>query len=109
MSTDDKKVLPRSDAMVIESKQLGVWRLLWATNKGRRYSQYIEEFQVYTPYVIRLFLDVYGIAPRLFVFFVLSHVWAGVENALSMYLSTRILRAVSSSYKYGRLKPADEI
>ncbi|KAJ2919899.1 hypothetical protein MD484_g561, partial [Candolleomyces efflorescens] len=94
MSTDDKKVAPGSDAVVIESKQLGVWRLLWATNKGRGLNQYIEEFKVYTPYVARLFLDVYAIAPRLFVCFILSRVWAGVENALSMYLSSKILRAI---------------
>lgn len=96
--TDEKKDLPSGsqDDVVIESKQLGVWRLLWVSDKGRPISQYIEEFRTFAPYVTLLFFEVYAVAPRLFMFFVMSRVWAGVEHALTMYLSTRILRAVSA-------------
>ena len=84
------------DNVVIESQQLGVWRLLLASNKGMRPRQYYEEFQTLTPYVIRLFSDVYATAPRLFVLFLFLRIWQGLEEAFLTHLSTRILRAVSS-------------
>jgi hypothetical protein len=86
------------DDVVIESQQLGVWRLLLASNKEMRPSKYYEEFQTFTPYVIRLFSDVYATAPRLFVLFIFLRIWQGFEEALLMHLSTRILRAVGSFF-----------
>ena len=82
------------DDVVIESQQLGVWRLLLASKKGIRPSHYYEEFQTLTPYVIRLFSDAYATAPRLFVLFLFLRIWQGFEEAFLMHLSTRILRAV---------------
>ncbi|KAJ2917467.1 hypothetical protein MD484_g2900, partial [Candolleomyces efflorescens] len=82
------------DDVVIESQQLGVWRLLLASKKGIRPSHYYEEFQTLAPYVIRLFSDVYTTAPRLFVLFLFLRIWQGLEEAFLTHLSTRILRAI---------------
>ncbi|KAJ2935697.1 hypothetical protein H1R20_g1395, partial [Candolleomyces eurysporus] len=82
------------DNVVIESQQLGVWRLVFASNKRIRLGQYYEEFQTSTSYMIRLFSDVYATAPGLFVLFMCLRIWQGFEEALLMHLSTRILRAI---------------
>ncbi|RXW25404.1 hypothetical protein EST38_g399 [Candolleomyces aberdarensis] len=82
------------DNVVIESQQLGVWRLLVASNKRMGLYRYYEEFQTSIPYMIRLFSDVHATAPRLFVLFVLFRIWGGFEEALFMHMTTRILRTI---------------
>ncbi|KAJ2934277.1 hypothetical protein H1R20_g2819, partial [Candolleomyces eurysporus] len=90
------------DDVVIESHQLGVWRLLLASNKRMGPCRYYEEFQTSMPYMIRLFSDVYTTAPRLFVPFVLFRIWGGFEEALFMHMTTRILRTIESGLIRGQ-------
>lgn len=94
---DDKK--PSSDEyedVVIEEEQLGVYRLLIATTKSRRrrYLKTIQELRGSIPYLVALFREVYSLAPGLFVCLVLWKVWVGLEGAVLLHLSTRMLRLV---------------
>ncbi len=52
------------------------------------------------PFLKRLAIDVYTLDPWLSVLYVLSRIWWGVESAVSLYLSSRLLKTVSLAYIY---------
>jgi len=56
-----------------------------------------ESFLQGLPLFYQLSVEIWSIAPRLFTLFLLTQLWQGIEDALQMHFSTRLLKAVSGN------------
>ncbi|KAK0448163.1 P-loop containing nucleoside triphosphate hydrolase protein [Armillaria borealis] len=54
------------------------------------------------PFLKRLAIDVYTLDPWLSVLYVLSRIWWGVESAVSLYLSSRLLKTIEACLLEGK-------
>ena len=97
MSTDvDVAKQPKgsSKKYAISENQLGVWKLFVA--KGR--SQGIwAEIRETIPLIIRVFVDVYKVSPKLLFLLLFSNCWTGVELAVDMRIGNMFLAQVSNT------------
>ena len=80
--------------IVIENLRLGVWNLKIAKTTGFKIVQWWTDTKSAVPLLYRLCSDVFSLAPRLFTLFLFCQIWKGVEDALSMYFSSLLLRQV---------------
>ncbi|TEB23738.1 P-loop containing nucleoside triphosphate hydrolase protein [Coprinellus micaceus] len=89
--------------VVLQQEQLGIYRLVFATSKNKRMllMNEIQDMRHSAPHLVRLFKDVYGLSPSLFGYVILGKVWAGLEDALLVYLSTRLLRVIEIALSSG--------
>ncbi|CAA7271192.1 unnamed protein product [Cyclocybe aegerita] len=89
----------------IRETRLGVWilkvahdpRLVGAT--GRKH---YEDLKSTLPLLRLLASDIYGVAPRYFVLFLLCQVWQGIEDAVLMFFSNLLLTTVEAGIKSGK-------
>jgi len=98
LSTNEKPLLDdtRIDE-VVSAEQIGVWEFL--TVKQPRWNllgQWSELKSIIFPYR-RLAFEIYTLSPGLLFLYILSKIWIGIEQALSLYLSSRVLQVVSHS------------
>lgn len=93
---DDSKDEKKYDDVTIQTLQLGVYHVAIATSREKfwQWGKWNKDFKESMPYVLRLLQDIHLVAPTLFLWFMLAKIWAGVESALLMHLSTSMLRAV---------------
>jgi hypothetical protein len=94
-TTDLKKVDKKEDLDdLVSSLQLGVWQVL--TVKGVPFDpkRWREEFVAGFSHFLRLVSEMYRLSPGMLVLFMLSKMWGGVEAAVLMHLSSRLLRIV---------------
>ncbi|KAK0205840.1 hypothetical protein DFS33DRAFT_535802 [Desarmillaria ectypa] len=88
----------------VETIQLGVWKLLLAKssvnplNIFKWWNSVASSF----PFLKRLAIDIYTLDPWLSVLYVLSTIWSGVESAVSLYLSSRLLKTIEASLHEGK-------
>lgn len=82
-----------TDATVI-SNQRGIWEF-WTVKQSRfdphrRWTELKSGFQLFR----RLATEIFALSPGLLILFILSKLWGGVETAVLMHLSSRLLRIV---------------
>jgi hypothetical protein len=74
--------------------QLGVWRVL----RSKSFSGSRMPFCSYTPgLLLRFILEVFTIAPGLFILFILLSVWTSAKSTLSQHFLLSLLQAVGWS------------
>ena len=98
-SPHDEKLPPgkaKSAAPNIEEYQLGVWLLRLDRDRLLGKGKLWDSIRKALPLYYNLILEIYRIAPRLFTLFILTQIWQGVEDALQMQFSSRVLKAVST-------------
>ncbi|PBK72150.1 hypothetical protein ARMSODRAFT_745078 [Armillaria solidipes] len=97
-----KKNQPSS--VQVETIQLGVWKVLMAKSPmnpldiSKRWNRVASS----VPFLKRLAIDVYTLDPCLSVLYVLSRIWWGVESAVSLYLSSRLLKTIEACLLEGK-------
>lgn len=89
------KSVKEKDVTPIYSNQLGVWRVLMQQDPYFGIKKQWDNFLTTIPLIWRLSVDIYNLGPGLFIFAILAKVWSGVESALLLYLSSRLLTIVS--------------
>ena len=90
--TDEKKTAPK-----IDEYQFGIWRLMIQQDVMFDIRKLWESFLQGLPLFYQLSVEIWSIAPRLFTLFLLTQLWQGIEDALQMHFSTRLLKAVSGN------------
>lgn len=93
--TEDKK--EDADASVADSavsSQYGIWEF-WSVkqtrfNPQRRWLELKSGLELFR----RLAREIYSISPGLLVIFISSKLWRGIETAVLMHLSSRLLQIV---------------
>ncbi len=81
--------------------QLGVWEVVLPVSAGWDLGYFtlpsVAEFMDYLSIyglIFRLFKDIYALAPRQFIVFILSEVAQSFEGGINLYLNSQILDAV---------------
>jgi len=78
----------------IDDIQLGVWRLKVGKPSGGVLRQHFDSITLAYPLFYRLCSDMFSLSPRIFLFFFVCQFWTGIEAAVSMHLSSSLLRMV---------------
>jgi hypothetical protein len=90
--------------IIIENLRLGIWNLKIAKPTGHKLVQWWTDIKSAVPLLYRLCSDIFSLAPRLFTLFLFCQIWKGVEDALSMYFSSLLLRRVCHDWLYSPRK-----
>ena len=88
---------PSGSACTIDIKEfhLGVWHIKVALPRGRfAVKHYIDTIRSSLPFVQRLTMDIWALAPSLLILYLVCQFWTGVEEALLLQLSGTLLRKV---------------
>ncbi|KAK0463142.1 uncharacterized protein EV420DRAFT_1732696 [Desarmillaria tabescens] len=72
--------------------ELGVWKVVLLNNARWDYRSRWNNLLLAFPLFRRLAIDVYTLDPTLSILFILEKIWSGVESAILLYLSSRLLR-----------------
>ncbi|KAK0440861.1 P-loop containing nucleoside triphosphate hydrolase protein [Desarmillaria tabescens] len=88
------RLTAKDDQSKIETIALGVWKVSYLKNTPFNVRKQISDLGAAFPYFQRLALEVYSLEPMLAILFVLNKLWKGVEGALLLYFSSRILRII---------------
>jgi hypothetical protein len=80
--------------IIIENIKLGEWNFKIAKISGHMLIQWWRDIKSAVPLFYRLCSDIFTLAPRLFIFYILCQIWRGVEGALLMHFSNLLLRRV---------------
>lgn len=82
------------DAKIV-STQLGIWQ--FSTLKDSEWNPKIPILEITSTLTLfrRLTLEIYSLSPGLLILYVLSKIWSGIEFALLLHLSSRLLQIVS--------------
>jgi hypothetical protein len=96
----EKETNPIDSNIVIEDIQLGIWRIRTGSTPGWNLRHRFDTLASAYPFFQRLCRDIYSLSPRTFVFFLVCQIWAGVEDALSMHLSSSLLRMARKSSRH---------
>ncbi|RXW11362.1 hypothetical protein EST38_g14494, partial [Candolleomyces aberdarensis] len=94
---DDASAGANKYDVTIQEHQIGVFRLLIAVeNNTRGLAQYWKNLVPTTPLatLCRLTSDIYQTAPGLLVLYVLSLAWGGMQQAVEMTITNRVLKLV---------------
>ena len=94
-SVKEKEAIPTDPNIVIEDVQLGIWRMRVGNTPGWNIRRNFESITSAYPLFHRLCRDIFSLSPRIFVFFLVCQIWDGVEDAISMHLSSSLLQMVS--------------
>jgi hypothetical protein len=91
----EKPLLEKSTVDKTLSTQIGVWQ--FSTLKNIGWNPKLPLAEVLSAFALfrRLALEIYAIAPGLLSLYILSSIWSGIENALLLHLSSRLLQIVS--------------
>ncbi|KAJ7596694.1 P-loop containing nucleoside triphosphate hydrolase protein [Mycena floridula] len=76
------------------SVQLGVWKLTMLKEQSFQMKKHLKDLVSAIPLLKRLALQIYTLEPLLFVCFLASKFWSGVESAVMLYLSSRLLKII---------------
>lgn len=95
---------PETPVSPLESLQLGAWNVLLerrslATSLTARWHQLI----VAIPLFRRTFIDLYCMEPALMRRVIALKVWTGVEGAVTLHLSSKLLKLLETGVKAGEL------
>lgn len=90
-TTDSSK----EDVDDIVSVQLGIWQVL--TLKGSTFDskQWRDDIVTGSTHFFQLLWDMYRLSPGMLTLFMLTKAWGGIEAAVLMHLSSRLLQIVS--------------
>lgn len=85
---------PSTDETV--SEQVGIWE--FSTLKQRRWDPRVQLAEIVSGYAFfrRLAVEIYELAPGLLSLYILAKIWNGIESALLLHMSSRLLQIVSS-------------
>ncbi|KAF9041003.1 hypothetical protein BDZ89DRAFT_331298 [Hymenopellis radicata] len=89
----------------IERHQLGVWKLTFARSSGwnlRKHLGNVATIFSSFPLFRRLATEVYALRPGLSVLYVASSIWNGIESAVLLYLSSRLLEQIETVITTGQ-------
>ncbi|KAK0205768.1 P-loop containing nucleoside triphosphate hydrolase protein [Desarmillaria ectypa] len=87
-------ITTKDDRRKVETIALGVWKVSFLQSTPFNVRKQISDLGSAFPYFHRLAIEVYTLEPVLVMFFVLNKLWKGVEGALLLYFSSRILRII---------------
>ena len=78
----------------LDTKKYGIWDF-WTVQQARfdprrRWEEGVSGFRLFR----RLANEIFGLAPWMLVLFILSKIWTGIETAVLMHLSFRLLQIV---------------
>ncbi|KAG7441585.1 P-loop containing nucleoside triphosphate hydrolase protein [Guyanagaster necrorhizus] len=74
--------------------ELGVWKVVLLNDVHRDYRKNWNNILLALPLFRRLAIDIYTLEPMLSILFVLEKFWSGIESAVLLYLSSRLLRII---------------
>lgn len=94
-SLDDKKPVTTDPNIKILSEQLGIWHLQTTVEASFQLRKKLAAFYASIPLLFRLMSDIYRLAPSIFILYLLSNVWEGLQATILMDLSNRLLKIVS--------------
>ncbi|KAK0455665.1 P-loop containing nucleoside triphosphate hydrolase protein [Desarmillaria tabescens] len=83
--------------------ELGVWKVVLLNNARWDYRSRWNNLLLAFPLFRRLAIDVYTLEPTLSILFILEKIWSGVESAVLLYLSIRLLRIIEVGLVSGTL------
>ncbi|EAU86923.2 hypothetical protein CC1G_13083 [Coprinopsis cinerea okayama7 len=84
--------------VILEDYEVGIWRVLLSKTSGFRLKSFEQQAYFYKslPHIRRLYMTAWLLSPALVLFYSFSSLWSGIEDAIQMYLSNEILRAIES-------------
>lgn len=82
---------------LITSVQLGIWEVLTIQRSPFDPKQWRDDILTGYSQFYRLLADMYRMDSRMFLLFIFSKAWEGVEGAILMHLSNRLLEIVRRS------------
>lgn len=77
--------------------ELGVWKVAMLKDPAVNLRKHINDLTTALPLFKRLAMEIYRIEPFLFLLYICSRFWAGIERALLLWLSSRLLQIVCGS------------
>ncbi|KAF8894755.1 P-loop containing nucleoside triphosphate hydrolase protein [Infundibulicybe gibba] len=92
---------PPPSAGSVNRQQFGVWQIL-TLNEAFSWRAVLGGFLSGLPLIKRIVLEVYHVAPGDCLRYMLAKLWSGVESALLVYFSTRLLRIIEIGLIEGR-------
>jgi len=102
MDKKDHNEKSDSNDTSISAIQLGVWRVLLQEESSWDIRKHWRDLSSTLPLSRRLATEIFYLDPWLFIFFVVSKVWTGIESALLLYLSSRLLTIIEISITRGQ-------
>lgn len=91
------KESPVVDPSPLITVDLGVWRVTMAKEPRFDIKKRAKDFFSALPLIKTLATDIFKLEPTLFILFLISQAWSGIETAILLYLSSRFLRIVCAS------------
>ncbi|SJL01053.1 uncharacterized protein ARMOST_04369 [Armillaria ostoyae] len=76
--------------------ELGVWKVALLNDMHWDYKRKWNNLLMALPLFRRLAIDVYTLEPTLSILFILEKIWSGIESAVLLYLSSRLLRIIEA-------------
>ncbi|PBL01640.1 P-loop containing nucleoside triphosphate hydrolase protein [Armillaria gallica] len=76
--------------------ELGVWKVALLNDTHWDYKRKWNSLLMALPLFRRLAIDVYTLEPTLSILFILEKIWSGIESAVLLYLSSRLLRIIEA-------------
>lgn len=98
MKTKTNTVFDLDSEPSLTTVQLGVWRLSMLEEPPFNFRKQWNDLFSAVPLLKRLSMEIYRIEPLLFFLFVVSKIWAGVESAVLLFLSSRLLKIVCAIF-----------
>ncbi|KAK0231574.1 P-loop containing nucleoside triphosphate hydrolase protein [Armillaria fumosa] len=94
----------QTNSVQVETIQLGIWKVVMAKSPMNHLdiSKRWNRIASTVPFLKRLAIDVYTLDPCLSVLYVLTRIWWGVESAVSLYLSSRLLKTIEACLLEGK-------
>ncbi|KAF9458587.1 P-loop containing nucleoside triphosphate hydrolase protein [Collybia nuda] len=103
--TDKKPISESTDALITDDaeeklddlvacRQFGVWEVITLKDVPFDPKQWWFEFSAGLYHFRRLVGEMYHLSPRMLILFLFSKMWGGVEAAVLMHLSSRLLRII---------------
>ncbi|RDB22977.1 Lipid A export ATP-binding/permease protein MsbA [Hypsizygus marmoreus] len=94
---------PTGDSDEFLTTQIGIWQFWTARGSPfdlrRKIMELVSGLQLFR----RLVAEIFSISPGMLILFILSKIWSGVETAVLMQLSTRLLQIIESGLVEGRV------
>ena len=109
---------PTDKKYELKNTRFGIWEVIYATGPETRVSTVASvlgignRFKCFLKlrpstmtnliddysgrYLIRLLKDMYKLAPRQFIIYMIYEVWGSLEDSISIYLTSKLLDSVSS-------------
>ncbi|KAF9010198.1 hypothetical protein BDQ17DRAFT_1006593 [Cyathus striatus] len=83
----------------IVTEQLGIWHLRSSEHGFYDFGKHWRDLVSVVPWFYRMAVDVYHLSPFLFIAFVVSMIWSGLESAILTHLSSQLLKVIETGLK----------